>query len=782
MEEELEKFLMEQKERVAKDKASLLLQEPPYMEIRRRGVKFDELKENITLPSQKTTHNKEECVRLSLPLGEEYERKKQQLQQELRQDYRKYMVQKQCAEDSGVSSGRKLPPKMKDAATLTTTPHTELGPEGCVCVCEGVCVRAPQSHTHNTGVRSGGLSSEAELQIKPSRRHLQRERALDVRASGEHTCSTCKQWKRQQGLFRGRLGDDTEEEEEWAPPQEPRLAFQSPHQDYRVQCVPPGPPSMLHGLQRPPYDEAYDAYYYGSVPPLLTEGPYLPSHKYREANAHDGVPALGVCSSVKSRPSKDADIAYREALRQQIEERAQRKRVDREQRCEQEAREQAHFRTQQPWGRGGGGAPLRDITGNLITDLNQMHRLNEEAYINGSKLQQASGKGRSHTPQLASLFSELPSSSQQLEQDKYKAYLKQQIEDKRRRKAEEREREREQEEKEERRLAEQRERIQREYQEEVERRRRKELEQKLQNEELMVQAEERRRREAERRKREEEEEASIALRRQHERQRYTHTHQVQRAPSPPIPALQRTHTHHYSHRPPTEDCSIPGLQSPPVPACRTQMRAADPRQSILSELCVLRRRLRSEQQKLEGQLLQEPDSPPHDRHKADVFDMARLRMQASVRRPFPRSCEPYKDRDADTTGDLDYQAAHRQQLRTSSPRATDDFLGLSPPLPPTSQQPRRSGTEDCMGGSLLESESAFIVHSGMLPVPPEEMRGAPLSARERRRLKNQQSNIWPRSTDSPPEQNFSVRLRDRNTLHPRRRSHNTHPTVSAVSR
>ncbi|XP_076156183.1 centrosome and spindle pole-associated protein 1-like [Alosa pseudoharengus] len=109
MEEELEKFLMEQKERVAKDKASLLLQEPPYMEIRRRGVKFDELKENITLPSQKTTNNKEGCVRLSLPLGEEYERKKHQLQQELRQDYRRYM--KQCAEDSGVSSGLKLPPK-----------------------------------------------------------------------------------------------------------------------------------------------------------------------------------------------------------------------------------------------------------------------------------------------------------------------------------------------------------------------------------------------------------------------------------------------------------------------------------------------------------------------------------------------------------------------------------------------------------------------------------------------------------------------------------------------
>ncbi|XP_062409021.1 centrosome and spindle pole associated protein 1-like [Sardina pilchardus] len=174
------------------------------------------------------------------------------------------------------------------------------------------------------------------------------------------------------------------------------------------------------------------------------------------------------------------------------------------------------------------------------------------------------------------------------------------------------------------------------------------------------------------------------MRRQQETQRYTHTHQVQRAPSPPIPTLQRTHTHHYSPRPPTQECSIPGLQSPLVPERRDHMRTA-----VLSELCVLRTRLWSEQQKLEGQLLQEPESPPHDRHKADVFDLARQRVQASVRRPLPKSCElpPYKDRDTATAGDLEYQAAHRQQLRSSSPRATDDFLGLSPPLPPTSQQP-----------------------------------------------------------------------------------------------
>ncbi|XP_062371640.1 centrosome and spindle pole-associated protein 1-like [Sardina pilchardus] len=370
---------MEQRERVAKDKATLLLQEPPYMEIRRRGVRGDQLKENITLPLWKTTPNKEECVGLSLPLGEEYERKKHQLQQELRHDYRRYMVQKQCAGEPGVSFTHKLPPKMKDAAT--TTHHTGLGTKSCVCegvcvcVCACECVCTPQSNAHHTGVPS------AETEKPRSRQQQQRERAVDVRASD-------KKWRRQQGLFRGRLGDglhdDSEEEEEWDPHQEPRWAFLSPHQDLRVQHGAP--------LQRSPYDDAYAFYspHHGSAPPQLTEGPYLPSNKHKEVNTSDGGLGLGVCSSVKSRSSKDADIAYREALRQQIEERAVRKRVEREQRREQEAREKADFRTQQPWGRGGGGAPLRDITGNLITDLNQMHRLNEEAYINGSKLSRVS--------------------------------------------------------------------------------------------------------------------------------------------------------------------------------------------------------------------------------------------------------------------------------------------------------------------------------------------------------------------------------------------------------
>lgn len=77
-----------------------------------------------------------------------------------------------------------------------------------------------------------------------------------------------------------------------------------------------------------------------------------------------------------------------------------------------EAQLEAEMKSHQPWGRGGGGAPLRDSTGNLIgmmcpfpdtarhcalmvlnerfcspADLNQMHKLNEEAYSNPKQWQ-----------------------------------------------------------------------------------------------------------------------------------------------------------------------------------------------------------------------------------------------------------------------------------------------------------------------------------------------------------------------------------------------------------
>ncbi|KAJ0002618.1 hypothetical protein NQD34_007767 [Periophthalmus magnuspinnatus] len=208
----------------------------------------------------------------------------------------------------------------------------------------------------------------------------------------------------------------------------------------------------------------------------------------------------------KPRSARERILSYGDALRQQIQEQQERRRVEQEERERYEAQLEEDLRRHQPWGRGGGGAPLRDSAGNLIADLKQMHRLNEEAYshpeqrraalmrpesdpnerVNGTVSvcsepdtnDRINGFTHVQSPQFArgSVFSASPSQQQLQEQDKYKAYLKLQIDEKMRKKADERERLRLEEEKEEKRLAEQRERIQKEFEEEQERKRHKEQE------------------------------------------------------------------------------------------------------------------------------------------------------------------------------------------------------------------------------------------------------------------------------------------------------------------
>lgn len=110
----------------------------------------------------------------------------------------------------------------------------------------------------------------------------------------------------------------------------------------------------------------------------------------------------------------------------QIQEQRERRRQEREERERDEAQLQADMKNHMPWGRGGGGAPLRDSTGNLIggtyflfflfslfensllynqngcikiatcgsADLNQMHKQNEEAYSNPEVWQRRASAAR----------------------------------------------------------------------------------------------------------------------------------------------------------------------------------------------------------------------------------------------------------------------------------------------------------------------------------------------------------------------------------------------------
>uniref|UniRef100_A0A3B3CJL3 Uncharacterized protein n=1 Tax=Oryzias melastigma TaxID=30732 RepID=A0A3B3CJL3_ORYME len=215
-----------------------------------------------------------------------------------------------------------------------------------------------------------------------------------------------------------------------------------------------------------------------------------------------------------------------------------------------------------------------------------------------------------------------------------------------------------------------------------------------------------------------------------------------------------------------------GLQSPPVPACRNQLRAAGAYKDVFSELSALRQQLRSEQKRLECRLQQddweELDSPmsirSQERPAVDVFDMARLRLQAPVRRPSSRSVDPrnlrnhesYRLKHADGESRLGFCKEAKleetnQRIRDygdsyhhfSDQRSTvlDDYLDLSPPHQTNHLRGDSRGSER---DSQLRSEITFIDSlDDATPVPhtPKLDEVHQLSARERRRLSKQHAQV-----------------------------------------
>nr|XP_044636200.1 centrosome and spindle pole-associated protein 1 isoform X8 [Equus asinus] len=556
--------------------------------------------------------------------------------------------------------------------------------------------------------------------------------------------------------------------EETLPPERPRVAFQTPLPPLSAPSVPPipsvqaipsqredlhnglsstlgemvppriaplPPPPLLPPLAtnyRTPYDDAYYFYgarntldpslaYYGSgmmgvqptsyVSAPVTHQPAQPIMNTVRQNelkiTSDRAINSGLFFEDKPKPSKQSLQSYQEALLQQIREREERRKKEREEKEEYEAKLEAEMRSYNPWGKGGGGAPLRDARGNLITDLNMMHRQNVDAYhnpdartyedkravvsldqnlatSNAENLEDSANKNSGHMQTQSSpfargnIFGEPPTELQIRQQELYKNFLRFQIEEKKQREEAEREKLRIAEEKEEKRLAEQRARIQQEYEEEQEKKREKEEEQRLKNEELIRLAEERRK-EAERKKKEEEEKHNLQLQHYYERENIIGEETKRlRHPSPVVPALQNKIASKLQ-RPPSVDSIISSFiqessmsraQSPPVPARKNQLRAEEEKKNVIMELSEMRKQLRSEERRLQGRLLHmDIDDEIHirkrERNPMDIFDMARHRLQAPVRRQSPKGLDPtafqnihdfneLKDRDSETRLDLKF--------------------------------------------------------------------------------------------------------------------------------
>nr|XP_044999228.1 centrosome and spindle pole-associated protein 1 isoform X9 [Jaculus jaculus] len=918
----LDEFIEEQKAKLAKDKAELE-SDRPYMEMKGKAseklsenskILISMAKENIPPNSQQPKGSLGIDYGLSLPLGEDYERKKHKLKEELRQDYRRYLTQ-------GITQAKR---KKNFLSTDETDPST-LGVS--LPIAERLSakerlklernkeynqflrgkeesiekVRQLEKNTEPKSQRNKNPVSQVKPDIPPqiqtSCTHSERSRR-DVLIPSEAYEELLNQRRLEEDRYR-QLDDEielrnrriikkTNEEVGIANTKHQRLAskagvperrfrrfnedcilnrhYYRPDQDPEVseemderfryesdfdrrllrvytndRIAPLPPPPLLPPLAtnyRTPYDDAYYFYgarntldpnlaYYGSgmmgvQPAAYVTGPVTHQLAQPVVNTvgqnelkitSDQAMNSGLIFEDKPKPSKQSLQSYQEALQQQIREREARRKKEREEKEEYEAKLEAEMKLYNPWGKGGGGAPLRDAKGNLITDLNRMHRQNIDAYhnpdartyedkravlsldqnlvtSNAENLQDSANKNSGHMQAQSSpfargnIFSEAPSELQIKQQEIYKNFLRFQIEEKKQREEAERERLRIAEEKEEKRLAEQRARIQQEYEEEQERKREKEEEQRLKNEELIRLAEERRK-EAERKKKEEEEKHNLQLQHYYERENMIGDDTKRlRQPSPVVPALQNKIASKFQ-RPPSVDTiinsfiqesSMSRAQSPPVPARRNQLRAEEEKKNVIMELSEMRKQLRCEERRLQGRLLHmDSDDEIHirkrERNPMDIFDMARHRVQAPVRRQSPKGLDPttfqnihdfseLKDRDSETRVDLkfmypdpprDHQTLEIQQqalLREQQKRlnrikiqeGVKADLDAIPGAKVHGQRMPRDDTDDFLKNSLLESDSAFIGAYGETypALDDDDALALPSqlsSARERRRNK-----------------------------------------------
>ncbi|XP_072460867.1 centrosome and spindle pole-associated protein 1 isoform X19 [Notamacropus eugenii] len=909
MADNLDQFIEDQKAKLTKDKAELE-KDPPYIDIKSNAV--EKLSENskilISMAKENIPPNRQENrgslgidYGLSLPLGEDYERKKHKLKEELRQDYRRYLTQKNFVATGEIDPsnlGVSLPigERLSAKERLKLERNKEYNQflkdkEEWNEKFREVEKKNPEQEIEGNKTTISKVKSDLHSQIQPSNRNPEAPQK-DVSLSPETYEELLTKRRLEEDRYR-RLDDEIElrDAKPHKKTNEADISNRKHHetankvdvpgrryhrfkedqnfdrQYYRLNCAPEGSeemdprfryesgfdrrplrvfptdritslppplppppaPSLLN--YRTPYDEAY--YFYGArnpldpslvyynpgmtgiPPPTFASGPdaFEPVGPIMNKNILNELSTMsdrtrtgGLIFEDKSRSTKESVQSYQYDLQQQIQEREARRRKEREEKEEYEAKLEAEMRNYNPWGKGGGGAPLRDARGNLITDLNRMHRQNIDAYHNPdarthedkravvsldqnlatTDAENLEDSANANSGQIGTqsspfargnIFGEPLTELQIKQQEAYKNFLRFQIEEKKQREEAERERQRREEEKEEKRLAEQRARIQQEYEEEQEKKREKEEEQRLKNEELIRLAEERRK-EAERKKKEEEKKHDLQLQHYYEQKKAVEeqTTEKSRSLSPAVPAVQNR-IQGKVHRPPSvaatmiHDHPRSRVQSPPVPARKNQLRADEEKKNVINELSEMRKQLRSEEQRLQGKLLQldgddERSVRKREKYPMDIFDMARFRLQAPVRRPSSKGLDPtaqnirdfnfLKDVDSETRVDLRYmypespkdvhtleiqqQALLReQQKRLNRLRMRENAevdLDASAVINLQDTRMPRNETRDFLKNSLLESESAFIGTNGERysplgddPLPSQRF----VSARERRR-------------------------------------------------
>ncbi|XP_043961379.1 centrosome and spindle pole-associated protein 1-like isoform X3 [Gambusia affinis] len=343
---------------------------------------------------------------------------------------------------------------------------------------------------------------------------------------------------------------------------------------------------------------------------------------------HGGAHQKETCETSQRSESTES---CREAPRPQVTEKEGCTRREKEKKRREAAQLEGELAVYDPWGKGGGGAPIRDKHGNLVSDLYQMRSFNNKRTTSlGAELESPISLQESSHPSP-------------LQQDRYTKELRQQlvnlfkqIEEGKRKKAEERERVRIAEENEEKKLAMERVRIQQQYEEE--KRREKEMRSKgIQSNQAethdveKVLSKEQKNLNAPQRVRQNERQESPSIPTLHRKCTNAVTSPssavgplnprtlfLQREPSPPVPTLQRKQT---SISPsPSSNMSSPTsrieriVSAPSIQPVTERKPSIPGQQEVIRELSTLRKFLRREQRQLELQLKEEAHHPHLHKH------------------------------------------------------------------------------------------------------------------------------------------------------------------------
>ena len=179
------------------------------------------------------------------------------------------------------------------------------------------------------------------------------------------------------------------------PPYHPPYPPYMYRPDYNAFVPPAWPQPYYPPTLHPPHPYGPNPYYPPSFP---RDGP-TPSHwqhsegeEYKTQNGPteepqgEGRQQPGAPAANSKEPKKDKS-AYRSQLKQQMEEKRMKE--------EHGKAKVAEVQEYNPWGKGGGGAPMRDERGRLVADLRKMRMVNNEKLLKSSL---TSPRGESTAP------------------------------------------------------------------------------------------------------------------------------------------------------------------------------------------------------------------------------------------------------------------------------------------------------------------------------------------------------------------------------------------------